>query len=134
MSVENVRSPIDIAISGLKSQALRMDVIANNIANSGTTRTAGGQPFRRQDVLLMSTGGITGVTVAGVTQDMRGEFKRVLQPGHPDADANGYVAMPNIDLPVEMMHMVAATRAYEANAAVLKRYQDGVDITLELLR
>jgi flagellar basal-body rod protein FlgC len=65
---------------------------------------------------------------------MRGEFKRVLQPGHPDADANGYVAMPNIDLPVEMMHMVAATRAYEANAAVLKRYQDGVDITLELLR
>ena len=134
MSVENVRSPIDIAISGLKSQALRMDVIANNIANSGTTRTASGKPFRRQDVLLMSTGGITGVTVAGVTQDTRGEFKRVLQPGHPDADANGYVAMPNIDLPVEMMHMVAATRAYEANAAVLKRYQDNVEITLELLR
>jgi flagellar basal-body rod protein FlgC len=134
MSVENVRSPIDIAISGLKSQALRMDVIANNIANSGTTRTASGQPFRRQDVLLLSTGGITGVTVGGVMQDTRSEFKRVLQPGHPDADANGYVAMPNIDLPVEMMHMVAATRAYEANAAVLKRYQDGVDITLELLR
>jgi flagellar basal-body rod protein FlgC len=82
----------------------------------------------------MSTGGITGVTVAGVTQDTRGEFKRVLEPGHPDADANGYVAMPNIDLPVEMMHMVAATRAYEANAAVLKRYQDNVEITLELLR
>jgi flagellar basal-body rod protein FlgC len=134
MSVSSVRSPIDIAISGLKSQALRMDVIANNIANSGTTRTGSGQPFRRQDVLLVSTGGISGVTVGGVTQDTRGEFKSVLQPGHPDADANGYVAMPNIDLPVEMMHMVAATRAYEANAAVLKRYQDGVDITLELLK
>jgi flagellar basal-body rod protein FlgC len=134
MSVENIRSPIDIAISGLKVQALRMDVIANNIANSNTTRTASGQPFRRQDVLLTTIGGLGGVTVGGLTQDMRGEFKRVLQPGHPDADANGYVAMPNIDLPVEMMHMVAATRAYEANAAVLKRYQDGIDITLELLK
>jgi flagellar basal-body rod protein FlgC len=134
MSVENIRSPIDIAISGLKVQALRMDIIANNIANSNTTRTASGQPFRRQDVLLTTSGGLGGVKAGGVTQDMRGEFKRVLQPGHPDADANGYVAMPNIDLPVEMMHMVTATRAYEANAAVLKRYQDGVDITLELLR
>ncbi|MCX5684033.1 MAG: flagellar basal body rod protein FlgC [Planctomycetota bacterium] len=134
MSVENIRSPIDIAISGLKVQALRMDVIANNIANSNTTRTANGQPYRRQDVLLTTTGGLAGVTIGGLTQDTRGEFKRVLQPGHPDADTNGYVAMPNIDLPVEMMHMVAATRAYEANAAVLKRYQDGVDITLELLK
>jgi flagellar basal-body rod protein FlgC len=134
MSVNNIRSPIDIAISGLKVQSLRMDVIANNIANANTTRTANGQPFRRQDVVITATGGVGGVASAGVTQDTRGEFKRVLQPGHPDADDNGYVAMPNIDLPIEMMHMVAATRAYEANAAVLKRYQDGVDVTLELLR
>jgi flagellar basal-body rod protein FlgC len=134
MSVENIRSPIDIAISGLQVQALRMNVIANNIANSNTTRTANGQPYRRQDVLLTTTGGLAGVSIGGLTQDMHGEFKRVLQPGHPDADTNGYVAMPNIDLPVEMMHMVTATRAYEANAAVLKRYQDGVEITLELLR
>jgi len=133
MSVEGVRSPVDIAISGLKVQALRMDVIASNIANANTTRTESGQPYRRRDVVIRSTG-LGGVAVGGVSQDERGEFKRVLQPGHPDADADGYVAMPNIDLPVEMMHMVTATRAYEANAAVLKRYQDGVDVTLELLR
>jgi len=65
---------------------------------------------------------------------MKTAFKRVLEPGHPEADADGYVAMPNVELPMEMMHMAAASRAYQANAAVLKRYQEMIDITLELLR
>ena len=134
MNIERTSAPVDIAVSGLRVQALRMNVIATNIANANTTRTASGQVYRRQDVQVKTVGGRGGVTVARVVQDQTGPLKKVLMPGHPDADANGYVAMPNIDLPVEMMHMVAATRAYEANAAVLKRYQDNVEITLELLR
>lgn len=77
---------------------------------------------------------MAGVSVEEVAMDMLNPFKRVYQPGHPDADKDGYVLMPNVDLPVEMMHMMAASRAYQANAAVLKRYQEMVNVTLELLR
>ncbi|MFP4107322.1 MAG: flagellar basal body rod protein FlgC, partial [Phycisphaerae bacterium] len=79
-------------------------------------------------------GDLQGVTIEQVIGDMSTDFKKVHMPGHPDADEDGMVAMPNVDLPVEMMNMVTASRAYQANAAVLKRYQDSVDTTLELLR
>lgn len=131
MKVTSVGNPVDIAVSGLKVQAMRMNVTAANIANSTTTKTASGEPYRRQEVVIYTCGG---VTAGRVVQDTRGEFKRVLQPGHPDADESGYVSMPNVDLPLEMMNMVTATRAYQANAAVLKRFQDSVEVTLELLR
>jgi flagellar basal-body rod protein FlgC len=134
MGIPNVSAPVDIAVSGLKAQALRMNVIATNIANAGTTRTASGEPYRRQDVEIRSTEGLKGVVLGTVISDTRGEFRRVLSPGHPDADPSGYVRMPNVELPVEMINMVTATRAYQANAAVLKRYQDLVETTLELLR
>jgi len=62
------------------------------------------------------------------------DFQSILKPGHPQADENGYVSMPNVDLPVEMINLNLATRAYRANAAILKRYQRMVDTTLELLR
>jgi len=134
MGVDNIPSSVDIAVSGLKAQAMRMSVIATNIANAGTTRTADGTPYRRQDVVLRTGGGIEGVTVAKVAQDKKSEFKRILEPGHPDADAQGYVTMPNVDLPIEMMHLVLASRAYQANTAVMKRYQESIDLTMELLR
>jgi flagellar basal-body rod protein FlgC len=135
MGVERISGPVDIAISGLRVQAMRMNVIATNIANANTTRTASGQVYRRQDVQIKSTGGAQGgVTIARVIEDQKGEMKKVLMAGHPDADAAGYVQMPNIELPTEMMHMVSASRAYQANAAVMKRYQDLMDTTLELLR
>jgi flagellar basal-body rod protein FlgC len=135
MGVSNVAPPVDIAVSGLRAQALRMNVIAANIANSNTSRTAAGEPYRRQDVVIQSTaGGVGGAVLGKVVADTQSPFRQVLMPGHPDADANGYVRMPNVDLPVEMMHMVTATRAYQANAAVLKRYQDLVETTIELLR
>ncbi|MBM4019177.1 MAG: flagellar basal body rod protein FlgC [Planctomycetes bacterium] len=135
MSSIKVAGPVDIAVSGLKAQALRMNVIATNIANASTSRTPSGQPYRRQEVLVRSTGaGLAGVVVGQVVPDTQTDFKRVLQPGHPDADPGGYVRMPNVDLPVEMMSLVTASRAYQANAAVLKRFQDHVDTTLELLR
>jgi flagellar basal-body rod protein FlgC len=135
MGVQRISTPADIAISGLKVQSTRMNLIAANIANANTTRTPSGEPYRRQDVVVHSTGGgIAGVTLMRVERDTTTEFKRLLEPGHPDADAEGYVQMPNVELPVEMMHLVTATRAYQANAAVLKRYQDLTDSTLELLR
>jgi flagellar basal-body rod protein FlgC len=135
MGIPSIGAPVDVAVAGLKVQATRLNVIATNIANSNSTRTASGEPYRRQDVVVRSTGGpVGGRITANVVQDTRSEFQTVLSPGHPDADANGYVRMPNVQLPVEMMHMVTATRAYQANAAVLKRYQDLMDVTLELLR
>lgn len=134
MGVESVVSPVDIAVSGLRAQSLRINVIANNIANA-SSRTVSGRPYRRQQVLL-ETGpeDLTGVTVVEVASDFTSAFKTVFDPGHPDANDEGYLVMPNVDLPVEMMHMVLASRAYEANVAVLKRYQELTDLTMELLR
>jgi flagellar basal-body rod protein FlgC len=74
------------------------------------------------------------VSIGGAAEDTQTEFKEVYEPGNPDARSNGFVSMPNVELPVEMMHMVDASRAYQANAAVLKRYQDMNDATLDLIR
>jgi flagellar basal-body rod protein FlgC len=135
MPVARLGSPIDIAISGLRAETLRMKVISGNIANSRTSRTDTGAPYRRQDVALStSPGAAGGVQIGGIVQDMSTDFQDVYMPGHPDADKNGMVKMPNVDLPTEMMSMVGASRAYQANAAILKRYQDMVNATLELLR
>jgi flagellar basal-body rod protein FlgC len=135
MPVTRLGSPIDIAMSGLRAESLRMKVISGNIANSRTSRTEAGTPYRRQDVMLSSSaGGGGGVQVQGIAEDMVNQFKEVYMPGHPDADKGGMVKMPNVDLPNEMMSMVGASRAYQANAAILKRYQDMVNATLELLR
>ena len=135
MSSLTIASPVDIAISGLRAEALRMNVIAANIANSLTTRTDAGGPYRRRSVVLSTGGeGLSGVRIERVAPDLSTAPKRVYLPGHPDADAQGYVLMPNVQLPVEMMNLVAATRAYQANAAVLKRYQEIVELAAELLR
>lgn len=133
MGIQELNS-VDIAISGLQAQQTRLKVLSSNVANANTTRTANGEPYRRQDVVLGTDGDLQGVTIEQVIGDMSTDFKKVHMPGHPDADEDGMVAMPNVDLPVEMMNMVTASRAYQANAAVLKRYQDSVDTTLELLR
>lgn len=134
MNIENIASIVDIAVSGLRGQSLRLNLIAGNIANANTTRAGGGQPYRRRDVILQTAPDqMGGVTILSIAQDMS-DFRSVLMKGHPDADENGYVLMPNVDLPVEMMNLVTASRAYQANVAVLKRYQDMVEITVELLR
>lgn len=137
MSVGNIRSPIDIAVSGLRAQAIRMNVIAGNIANSGTMRTASGQPYRRKTVVLSTDegdNGLAGVRIDQIMSDLQTDFKRIYQPGSPDADEKGFIQMPNVELPVEMMNLATASRAYQASAAVLKRYQEMTDLTLELLR
>jgi len=129
-----------ISASGMTAERLRMDVVANNLANVNTTRTPGGGPFRRQQVAMApatasfgeTLAGLSGedggdgsgegvrggVQVSGIVPDMR-PFKRVYQPGHPDADAQGYVNLPNVDTVSEMVDMMGATRAYEANVAAV---------------
>ena len=135
MGVGKISSPIDIAISGLRAESTRMRVIADNIANAQTSRTKTGQPYRRQHVVLSTGGaGVSGVQIESVTRDLATPFKQVFLPGHPDANQDNMVRMPNVDLPMEMMDMVVASRAYQANAAILKRYQSMVEATLELLR
>ena len=135
MPVQRVGAPVDIAVSGLRAQSARLNAISSNIANANTSRTDAGGPFRRLAVSLAAQAdNLAGVSVSGVTPDMTTPFKSLYLPGHPDADAEGYVQMPNVDLPVEIMEMVDATRAYQANAAVLKRYQEIMDLTTELLR
>ena len=131
-----------ISASGMTAERLRMDVTANNLANVNTTRTPGGGPFRRQQVALSPAGtsfgetlaGLSdadsdggedgagdvsgGVQVSGIVPDMR-PFKQVYEPGSPDADKKGYVSMPNVDTVSEMVDMMSATRAYEANVAAV---------------
>jgi flagellar basal-body rod protein FlgC len=134
MGIDRVAPMVDIAASGLRAQSLRLNLIAGNIANAETTRTVTGEPYRRKDVVLRTTDdGLGGVMVLNIRRDMSA-FRQVLMPGHPDADSEGFVQMPNVDLPVEMMNLVTASRAYQANVAIVKRYQDMVETTVELLR
>jgi flagellar basal-body rod protein FlgC len=126
---------VDVAVSGLRAESLRMNVVANNIANSNTTMTTTGGPYRRQMVSLSTDpSALGGVTIKGVQDDTSSALKKVLDPEDPAADKDGYVLMPNVDLPTEMMHMVLASRSYQANAAVLKKYQEMVDVALDGLR
>jgi len=116
----------EIAVSGLKAQRTRMNVIANNIANAETTRTPEGGAFRRQMAVFrgeqirrsQSNPEKLGVRVVKVVSDPS-PFRTVYDPNHPDANAAGYVQYPNIRLAVEMVDLVSAQRAYDANIAVL---------------
>ena len=125
---------LQISGSALLAQRLRMDVIANNVANMNTTRTADGGPYRHESVRFvedrpgtpfrdilgraanMARGG--GVRVSAIVEDNTPP-RRVHDPQHPDADANGDVLMPNVDVVTEMTDIVSARRAYEASVTVL---------------
>ncbi len=141
-----------ISASGMTAERLRMDVVANNLANVNTTRTPGGGPFRREQVALApasasfgeTLAGLSGaddgteaarggVQVSGIVPDMR-PFKRVYQPGHPDADAEGFVRMPNVQLPIEMVNLMTASRAYEVNLKALQTLRQQLESTLALIR
>jgi flagellar basal-body rod protein FlgC len=134
MSVENVFGPVDIAVSGMRAQAGQMEIVSSNIANARTLDNGQGQPYRRLEMILRAENeGISSVAVDSIIKDMS-SLQRVFDPGNPKADASGYITMPNVQLPVEMMNLTVASRAYQANAAILKRYQKMVETTLELLR
>lgn len=134
MEVSNSFGPIDIAISGMRAQNKQMEAITSNMVNIHTTDGGSGAPYRRVEAIFKTEDdGIGGVRLDKIVKDTS-DFYRILKPGHPDADESGYVMMPNVDLATEMINLNTATRAYQANVAILKRYQKMVETTLELLR
>jgi flagellar basal-body rod protein FlgC len=137
---------LEISASALTAERLRMDVVAENLANAQTTRGADGNPYRRKEVVLQERAGsfgaslsaamnppAKGVEVAGVVEDQT-PLKRIYDPGHPDADAEGYVSMPNVDTVTEMVDLIGAQRAYEANVTAMQAAKQMFARTLELLR
>jgi flagellar basal-body rod protein FlgC len=139
---------MDIAASGMTAQRTRMNVISTNLANANTTRTATGVPYRRRTVIFQTTPvGVDfqqhlhralseepcGVKVTDIVSDLR-DFKRVFDPSHPDADQDGYVSLPNVTLVQEMVQMLNANRAYEANAAAVQAAKDMALKALEIGR
>ena len=134
MEVSNSFGPIDIAISGMRAQSKSIGVISSNVANARSTDNGQGEPYRRLEAIFKAAGDeLGGVVLNEIAADMS-ELPRVMKPGHPGADEQGYVTMPNVDLPIEMVNLAMAARAYQANVAVMKRYQRMVETTLELLR
>lgn len=132
MKVDSNFGTVDISISGLRAQTKNMELISSNVANAQSTDDGSGQPYRRVEAVLKADAN-GGVVFEDVNADMS-DFQKILKPGHPSADAQGYVSMPNVNVPIEMMNLNAAVRSYKANAAVLKRYQQMVETTLELLK
>jgi flagellar basal-body rod protein FlgC len=137
---------LDISASGLSAQRARMDVIAENLANTETTAAAGGGPYRRKAVVLQAVDGFTfpallrlagepdgGVRVASVIERADAP-RRVHEPSHPQAGPDGFVDFPNVSPLAEMVDMLATTRAYEANATAFQATKSLGMKLLELLR
>lgn len=138
---------MNTSASGLTAERLRMDVIADNIANSQTTRTENGGPYKRKMVVFgedkqefVVPMNITksdtktlkgGVKVLKISED-KTPFNYVYDPSHPDADEKGYVAMPNVNTVKEMVDMITATRAYEANATVVTNAKSMATAALQI--
>jgi flagellar basal-body rod protein FlgC len=135
---------LKIGASALKAQRTRMETIATNLANIHTTRTEEGGPYKKKEVTFvpadvsdkkefghMFSEKIEGVKIDGISTSNKA-FEKVYDPGHPDADGNGYVTFPNVNLMEEMADMMAATRAYEANINVVNTTKDMFMKALEI--
>lgn len=123
-------SSLDVSASGMSAQRMRMDLISQNIANANTTKTEDGTPYRRQTLLLGTNSNnpfsnyLTGtskseladgkVKIQGIVED-NSDFRKVYEPDNPEADEEGYVSYPNVDIVTEMVDMISASRSYEAN-------------------
>lgn len=126
----NFLTGINSTSSALQAERIRMEVVAQNIAHANTTHDLDGKPYQRQQVVFESIlkneqqnaglpGGASGVHVARIERDQRPP-RLIFNPGHPEADASGMVAVPNISIHEEMADLIASSRAYEANLAVVK--------------
>ena len=137
MSINQI---LDIAGTGMAAQRLRVQLIAANIANSETTHTKEGGPYRRKDAVFASqdlgfAGALAnaGVRIAGVKTSQE-PFLTRYEPGHPDADPDGVVSYPNVNPVEEMVNLTEASRAYEANIAVVKAAKAMATSALDILR
>jgi flagellar basal-body rod protein FlgC len=131
---------LDIASSGMAAQRLRVQLIASNVANSETTRTKDGGPYRRRDAVFHAqdlgfSGALAGagVQVASI-QTSQEPFLTRYEPGHPDANADGVVNYPNINPVEEMVNLTEASRSYEANIAVVRSAKSMITSALDILR
>lgn len=139
---------LESSASALTAQRLRMDTISENIANANTTRTGNGTPYRRKTVIFEAKDGNApfssylskasrerfssgGVRVSAIVEDQT-PLKSVYDPGHPDADENGIVQLPNVDVITEMVNMISATRAYEANVTAINTTKTMASKALEI--
>ena len=140
----NLLTALDVNASGLTAQRQRVEVSSANLANSQTTRTEEGGAYRRKDVVFQASSfhdslgsamsqGVTGVEVSGVVEDSR-PFDRRYEPGHPDADKEGYVSYPNVNAMEEMANLVEAARSYEANLAAIGIVKTMINRTLDIGR
>jgi flagellar basal-body rod protein FlgC len=144
----NLFGVMDISSSALKAERVRAEVVAANMANSETTRTMDGGPYRRQQVVFEQAGedgfassllGFSrkavsgGVQVSGVVSDASAPLERY-DPSHPDAGADGYVAYPDINPLTEMVDLMGATRSYGLNATAVQAEKNMVSSSLELLK
>jgi flagellar basal-body rod protein FlgC len=140
----NLITAIDVNASGLTAQRKRVEVSSSNLANSQTTRTDEGGPYRRKDVVFETTSfeeslgfalnnAVVGVEVSDLVEDPR-PFERRYEPGHPDADSEGYVAYPNVSAMEEMANLVEGSRSYEANLAAIAIIKTMISRTLEIGR
>jgi flagellar basal-body rod protein FlgC len=149
---------LDISASALSAERLRMDVTAENLANAQSTRTANGGPYRRKEVVVQANGdggfagalasaragagagggsskgsAAGGVSVTGIVEDQTPN-RLVYDPSHPDANAQGYVSMPNVNPVTEMVDLISASRSYEANVTAMQTSKQMFTKTLDILR
>lgn len=142
MGSEGLFSIMDIGSTGLMAERVRMNTIANNIANADTTKAADGKPYRRKVVIFTSnfsdemqkgskgTGSLGGVKIKEI-KESKEPFQRAYIPSHPEADKDGYVLSPNVNGANEMIDMMTSSRAYEANLAIMRSAQRMVNKTLQ---
>jgi flagellar basal-body rod protein FlgC len=141
-------SVLSVSASGMSAQRTRAELLVQNLANSETTRTPEGGPYRRQDAVFQSapqtspfssifqtemTDGVNGVEVADVIEDPTEGEKRY-QPGHPDADPDGYVAFPNVNPAEDMADLLSAQRGYEGNVAAMTAIKDMILRSIDLMK
>lgn len=142
--MSTLNTAVSVAASALSAERTRIEVAVSNIANAGSTQGADGKPYRRRDVVLttdpvrsfdaaLGTASATGVKVAAIVED-KTPARRVFDPSHPDADKEGFVELPNVNPAVEMVDMVGASRAYQANLTAINLIRDLVSRSLELGR
>lgn len=125
--------PWQISASGMQAEWKRMQVIAGNLANAETTRTPSGGPYRRRQIVFSTTlNEMQGVRASGMVTSSEPP-RMVHDPGHPDANARGYVAMPNVNRPEEMVDMMSASRAYQANLAAMGSMKRVFNESIKLL-
>jgi flagellar basal-body rod protein FlgC len=135
---------IDASASALNAQRARMEVAVSNLANAESSHGPDGQPYRRRDIVLSASpiesfdsalgrANAVGVKVAAVLEDTQPSRRRY-EPSHPDADKEGFVSMPNVDVPEEMVDMLGAARAYQANLTAISVINETIRKALELGR